>query len=51
MPCGFCYKKQGVLLKSQRFKILIPGDIVFNTMCKGFPNMDIIDKVTLVKGI
>ena len=34
MLCGFCYKKQGVLLKSQCFIIFILEDVVFNTMCK-----------------
>lgn len=50
MLYGFCHKKQGVLSKSQRFKMLIPGDVVFDTMCKWFPNMDIIDKTALIKG-
>lgn len=50
MSCCFCHKKQGVLSKSQRFKMLIPGDVVFDTMCKWFPNMDIIDKTALIKG-
>nr|DAU70312.1 MAG TPA: hypothetical protein [Caudoviricetes sp.] len=34
MSCDFCYKKQGVLLKSPCFVIFIPEDIVFDTMCK-----------------
>lgn len=50
MSCGFCYKKQGVLLKSQCFIIFIPVYVVFDTMCKLFTNMDIIDKAALVKG-
>lgn len=50
MSCGFCYIKQGVLLKSPCFEMFIPEDIVFNTICKWFTNMDIIDKAALVKG-
>ena len=50
MSCGFYYKKQGVLSISQSFKMFIPGDIVFDTMCKWFPKVDIIDKTALVKG-
>ena len=46
----FAIKKQGVLLKSPCFLIFIPGDVVFDTMCKWFPNMDIIDKTALIKG-
>lgn len=46
----FCHKKQGVLSISPYFMILIQDNIVFNTMCKGIPNMDIIYKIALVKG-
>lgn len=50
MSCCFCHKKQGVLSISPCFIILILEDIVFNTMCKWFTNMDIIDETALVKG-
>lgn len=50
MSCGFCYIKQGVLSKSPCFIIFIPEDIVFNTICKWFTNMDIIYKAALVRG-
>ena len=40
MLCSFCYKKQGVLSISPCFIIFIPGDIVFDTMCKWFTSMD-----------
>lgn len=46
----FCHKKQGVLSKSPCFEIFIPGNVVFDTMCKWFTNMDIIDKAALVRG-
>lgn len=51
MLCGFCHKKQGVLSKSPCFIIFIQEDIVFNTICKWFTNMDIIYKAALVRGI
>lgn len=50
MSYGFCHKKQGVLLISPCFIIFILEYIVFDTICKWFTNMDIIDKAALVTG-